>query len=152
FCYSSYYFAPVIIAGAIYLYGGSPDFRRLMLALSLANMVGYVGYVAVPAVGPYIYQPSPFHDRLPSATRGANYVVSIIDSAKGSARDCFPSMHTANTTIALLAAFSFRRFAGWLFLPIALGLYLSAIYLRMHYVVDVVAGFLLAVTVWALAP
>jgi membrane-associated phospholipid phosphatase len=32
----------------------------------------------------------------------------------------------------------------WAHLPIAFGLYLSTLYLRVHYVVDVAAGFVLA--------
>jgi membrane-associated phospholipid phosphatase len=68
------------------------------------------------------------------------------------ARDCFPSLHTAHTTVALAYARRFHRVAFLAFLPIALGLYVSTVYLRMHYVVDVAAGFATAALAIALGP
>ena len=152
FCYASYFFAPAILGGTVYLFGREADFRRLMLGISLTTLIGFLGYLIVPAVGPYIHQAALFHGRLPGATAGTHYVISAIDAGKGAARDCFPSMHTAHTTVVLLGAFAFRRWLGWAFLPIALGLYVSTIYLRMHYAVDIFAGFAVAVGAWWLAP
>jgi membrane-associated phospholipid phosphatase len=152
FCYASYFFAAPILAGLLYLGERGPAFRRLMLGVSLATLLGILGYLAVPAVGPYIYQAALFPGRLPGATAGTHYVVAAIDAAKGAARDCFPSLHTAHTTVVLLATRAFRRSLFWAFLPIALGLYVSTIYLRMHYAVDVAAGLAVAGTAWWLAP
>jgi membrane-associated phospholipid phosphatase len=152
FCYASYFFAPAILGGTTYLFGERRHFRRLMLAISLTTLIGFLGYLLVPAVGPYIYQAARFAGRLPGATAGTHYVISAIDAGKGAARDCFPSMHTAHTTVVLLGAFAFRRALGWAFLPIALGLYASTIYLRMHYAVDIFAGFGVALVAWWLAP
>lgn len=152
FCYASYFFAPAILGGTIYLFGREADFRRLMLGISMTTLIGFLGYLIVPAVGPYIHQAALFHGRLPGATAGTHYVISAIDAGKGAARDCFPSMHTAHTTVVLLGAFTFRRWLGWAFLPIALGLYMSTLYLRMHYAVDIFAGFAVALFAWWLAP
>ena len=58
-------------------------------------------------------------------------------------RDCFPSGHTEIALVVLLYAWRFERryFCG--LLP-AVGLLLfSTVYLRYHYVVDVLAGALL---------
>jgi membrane-associated phospholipid phosphatase len=152
FCYASYFFAPPLLGGLIYLAAQRAVFRRLMLGLSLTTLLGFLGYLAVPAVGPYIHQAARFAGRLPGATAGTHYVISAIDAGKGAARDCFPSLHTAHTTVVLLAAAAFRRRLFWLYLPIALGLYVSTIYLRMHYFIDIVAGFAVALAAWWLAP
>src|SRR5262245_25722127 len=127
FCYASYFFAPAILGGTVYLFGREADFRRLMLGISLTTLIGFLGYLIVPAVGPYIHQAALFHGRLPGATSGTHYVISAIDAGKGAARDCFPSMHTAHTTVVLLGAFSFRRWLGWAFVRFALGLYVLTI-------------------------
>jgi membrane-associated phospholipid phosphatase len=50
-------------------------------------------------------------------------------------------MHTAHTTVVLAFAWRSLRPFFWIYLPIAIGLYVSTIYLRMHYVVDVFGGF-----------
>ena len=65
---------------------------------------------------------------------------------RGSNRvDVFPSLHVAARAFML---FFDRRFARWryrLYLPAAVGLWVSTVYLRFHYGIDVLAGALLAV-------
>ena len=68
------------------------------------------------------------------------------------ARDCFPSLHVAHATVVAVIAFRFRRRLFVALSPIALGLIVSTIYLRMHYVIDVVAGAVVGVGAVALAP
>jgi membrane-associated phospholipid phosphatase len=67
--------------------------------------------------------------------------------AHGSNRvDVFPSLHVAVSAFILLFD---RRFAVWryrVYLPAAIGLWISTLYLRFHYGVDVIAGALLAIT------
>jgi len=60
-------------------------------------------------------------------------------------RAAFPSLHAASSLVALLFAYRYVRVWFWLALPFALGLWVSTIYLRHHYFVDLLAG-------WALAP
>ena len=60
-------------------------------------------------------------------------------------RAAFPSLHAAVSLVALIYAWRFLRAWFWLLLPFCLGLWVSTIYLRHHFVVDLIAG-------WALAP
>jgi membrane-associated phospholipid phosphatase len=148
-CYASYFIAPPLLAAAIYWTGNRPLCRAFMLSGVLTSLVGYLGYLAVPAVGPYVYQASLFPTRLPGGGPETHLFIQAIDDLKGVARDCFPSLHTAHTTVALFYAARFHRLAFAVYLPIALGLYLSTLYLRMHYVVDVAAGLATAaLTIW----
>lgn len=145
FCYLSYFFAPAILASLIYWAGKRQLFRDFLVSLCVTTLLGYTGYLLVPAVGPYLYQAELFPDRLPGGgLRNTDVVIQTIDSLKGYARDCFPSLHTAHTTVVLAFAWRYSRLAFALYLPIALGLYVSTIYLRMHYAVDVAAGFVTA--------
>jgi len=151
FCYLSYFFAPAILAALIYWTGHRQLFRDFLVSLCVTTVVGYSGYLLVPAVGPYVYQASLFSGRLPGGgLESTESLISVVDALKGYARDCFPSLHTAHTTVVLVFARRFDRRAFFAYLPIALGLYVSTLYLRMHYAVDVAAGFATAaLAVWA---
>jgi membrane-associated phospholipid phosphatase len=144
-CYLSYFFAAAILACLIYWAGRRALFRDFLVSLTIATMIGYVGYLFVPAVGPYLFQRDLFPGRLPGGgLRLTEQVIASVDALKGVARDCFPSLHTTHTTVVLVFAWRFRRRVFWAYLPMALGLYVSTMYLRMHYAVDVAAGFLTA--------
>jgi membrane-associated phospholipid phosphatase len=149
-CYMSYFFAPAILAALIYWSEQRQLFRDFLVTLCVTTLLGYTGYLLVPAVGPYIFQADRFPQRLPG--RGLSSTASVIltiDAIKGYARDCFPSLHTAHTTVVLAFAWRFSRAAFLAYLPMAIGLYVSTMYLRMHYAVDVAAGFATAaLAVW----
>jgi len=150
-CYLSYFFAPVLLASLLYWRGERVAFREYLVSLTVVTILGYLGYLLVPAVGPYVYQAALFPTRLPGGEQ-THFFIAQIDSFRGVARDCFPSMHTAHTTIVLVFAWKHARRLFFVFLPIALGLYLSTVYLRMHYVIDVIAGFGVSALAAALGP
>jgi membrane-associated phospholipid phosphatase len=151
-CYLSYFFAAAILACLIYWAGHRALFRDFLVSLTVATMLGYVGYLIVPAVGPYLYQKDLFTARLPGDLPLTEQLIASVDALKGVARDCFPSLHTTHTTVVLVFAWRFRRVAFWAYLPMAVGLYISTMYLRMHYAVDVAAGFATAAAGVALGP
>jgi membrane-associated phospholipid phosphatase len=67
----------------------------------------------------------------------------IVD-ANSNRVDVFPSLHVAASAFML---FFDRRFARWryrVYLPAAIALWISTVYLRFHYGVDVLAGALVA--------
>ncbi|WP_026212095.1 phosphatase PAP2 family protein [Longispora albida] len=138
-CYVSYAFAPPIYAGLQYLRGRMREFRDFSLAIAITAFIGYCGYLLVPAVGPYIFQADLYPDPLPNWGHGG--LMDTLNKMKGSARDAFPSLHTAMTTVVLGLMWRDARRLFWTYLPIALGLYVSTMYLRVHYAVDVAAGF-----------
>jgi membrane-associated phospholipid phosphatase len=141
-CYVSYAFASPIYAGVQYFRGRYRAFHDFALAITVTAFIGYAGYLLMPAVGPYVYQHSLYADPLPGWHHGAGTVLRAIDQMKGSARDAFPSLHTAMTTVVLGMMWRDARKLFWIYLPIGLGLYLSTMYLREHYATDVAAGFL----------
>ena len=59
-------------------------------------------------------------------------------------RAAFPSLHAAVSLVALVYAWRYVRAWFWVLLPFCLGLWVSTIYLRHHYVVDLLAGWVLA--------
>jgi membrane-associated phospholipid phosphatase len=142
--YASYFVAPVILACVLYWRDQRRAFREYLVSLTVVTLLGYAGYLCVPAVGPYVFQADLFPTRLPGGGAETHFFIQQIDDLRGVARDCFPSMHTAHTTVVLAFAWRAERRFFFVYLPLALLLYVSTVYLRMHYVVDVAAGFAFA--------
>ena len=150
-CYGAYFIIPGALAAFLYAAGPAARglFRDYIVAGSLTAVLGFVGYLLVPAVGPYVFQADLFPTRLPGGGYSPVFLQAV-DDFRGIGRDCFPSLHAAHMTVALVFAHRFRRALFVAMLPVGLGLYVSTIYLRMHYVTDVVAGIALgAVAIFA---
>jgi membrane-associated phospholipid phosphatase len=150
YCYVTYAFASPIYAGLQYVRGRYRAFHDFALAITITAFLGYTGYLLLPAVGPYVYQHTLYAHPLPGWGHGG--IMNIIDKMKGSARDAFPSLHTAMTTVVLGMMWRDARKLFWAYLPIALGLYVSTMYLRVHYATDVAAGFVVGFVALYIAP
>ena len=102
--------------------------------------MSYLGYYALPALGPGYFPetiPAPECVNTPGVTRS---VALTLFSLEGRMHDIFPSGHTI---IALLVLWQGRRHRvrGWpLLIPLVAGLVAGTVYLRYHYGVDVLAG------------
>jgi membrane-associated phospholipid phosphatase len=149
-CYVSYAFASPIYAGIQYYRGRFRAFHDFALGITITAFIGYTGYLLLPAVGPYLFQHGVYPTPLPGWGRGG--LLDAISNLKGSARDAFPSLHTAMTTVVLVSMWRDARKLFWAYLPVGLGLYLSTMYLRVHYATDVVAGFVTAAIALCVAP
>jgi membrane-associated phospholipid phosphatase len=60
-------------------------------------------------------------------------------------RDAFPSGHVDITVLTMLLAFKFKARIRWVILVLGLSLIFSTVYLRYHYVIDVIGGALFAI-------
>lgn len=104
--------------------------------------LGFLGYLLVPAAGPYIAFASAFNRPL---VGGALWHLDQRMVALGSnGVDVFPSLHAAVSVYILAFAWRHSRRELWLLLPLTLGICCSTIYLRYHYLIDVICGVLLA--------
>jgi hypothetical protein len=115
------------------------DAVRFYEGLFTVYAVGFVGYLLVPAQGMWLDAPAAFAH--PIAGGWLTALDARVVAAGSSRVDVFPSLHVAVS--AFILAFD-RRTAPWrarLYALPALGLWLSTVYLRYHYGVDVVAGF-----------
>jgi membrane-associated phospholipid phosphatase len=77
--------------------------------------------------------------------------VAKLVAANGAQKDIFPSLHTALPLFLLLFSFDHRKRAPFAYTWPALGFFVANIiaatmFLRWHYVIDVVAGVVLATT------
>ncbi|MBI5051070.1 MAG: phosphatase PAP2 family protein [Nitrospirae bacterium] len=147
--YSSYYFLPVILGAVLKITGKEAAFNRSLFLVILCFYLSYAGYILVPAIGPRYTM-----NHLQGIELHGIFLRDFIDSAlnaiEGTKRDAFPSGHTAVTLVVLYLAHRFQKSLFRVFLPVVVALLISTVYLRYHYVVDVIGGILLSVfTIWA---
>jgi hypothetical protein len=144
--YISYMYAAPALALSFWFLGKREHFNRFIGAITICGALAYIGYVLVPVVGPkYV-----FPDRWLEASPGA---LSFIDDIKGRNRDCFPSLHTAWTTLYLIASWRGLRVLFWVYLPMAIGVYIATFYGGYHYIPDIIAGHALALfAYWVAKP
>jgi len=143
FTYILYFFFPPLLGFVLYFRRKIGPFRDSMLAVVIACFLGYIGYLLVPAVGPKYFQSALYTRELAGGTIGSS-IIYTVDTLKPIPRDCFPSLHTALTTIVLFFAYRHSRILFYVVLPLAVSLYFSTLYLRYHYFIDIVAGWALA--------
>ena len=76
-----------------------------------------------------------------------------LNNLENTKTDAFPSGHTAIALLSLYYAWKFReKTYTTVLVPSVLALILSTVYLRYHYVIDVIAGVLLAALTIIIAP
>jgi membrane-associated phospholipid phosphatase len=152
FAYISYYFIPISLGVMLIVKGRFKDFEEVLFGILLCFYLSYVGYLLVPAIGPrftlsYLQtgdlQFYPFIEAIQDA----------LNDLEKNKTDAFPSGHTSVSLMSLYYAWKVREkklFAG--LIPVVTGLIISTVYLRYHYVIDVVAGIALTGLTIALAP
>lgn len=135
----------------------SRDYRQVAefgLGMTIIAAVGHTLYVLVPGFGPYLALTDQFENALPSGFWW-NTVLTTVETG-GALKDIFPSLHTGFTTFIVLFSFHHRKRLPYRYsLPIVAFFVVNIIgatmYLRWHYLIDVVAGLLLATAAYVLA-
>lgn len=125
------------------------DAQSFLLGINLMYMLGFIGYLLVPAGGPYLAFPAEF-PYPPQGGPMTTFLVNLV--AQGiTGMDVFPSLHSG-VTIYVWGFFllnGYRRTA-LLLTPVMLSIVVATVYLRYHYGVDLLAGILLAILVLAM--
>ena len=156
FMYSSYSaFLIYILVFSMYLYVKKENtvFRETLVSVILTFYIGYIGYVFFPAVGPKFTMSHMFETSLMGTeiTDRLSFLMNY-EISEYTRRDCFPSLHNGIIFLILLFAFKQSRTYAFFFLPFAISLFISTLYLRYHYFIDMIAGFALAAIIFYLGP
>lgn len=149
--YSLFVPAVLLVAALLWQRREYAKFRYYAFLTALGFLVSYIGYYLVPARGPRFL----LADLQQAPLRGLwlfQPLQAILDRLESVHYDAFPSGHAELTIIAwwgsrLLSKRLFRAYSVY-----AVFLILATVYLRYHYVVDVLAGMLTAGMLIALSP
>lgn len=152
FAYALYFFFPLVIMFFLSQEERHFEFREMALAVTFTFIMGFIGYVLWPTSPPRYFitdsytMPAILHgpllyDRLQAAWDG----LSVIPCG------AFPSLHVGISTVALLYARKFSHFSRlyktlwYLYIPLVVSLWFSTVYLRHHWVIDIFAGWTVAI-------
>jgi len=119
-------------------------------AILLVFSIGHSLYMVVPGYGPYRAMADAFQHPLPNGL-WHDLIMDAVHSG-GALMDIFPSLHTGAPTV--LALFSYRnrkempyRYTWPVVTFCTVNIIIATMFLRWHYLIDVIAGFSIAVSV-----
>lgn len=150
FAYVFHLFNIPIVACFIYACRPRARFREMMAGLLVVSFAGLVGYVLVPAIGPLYTLHGQYTVPLSTPLAVLNREMEFMDFAR-IRRDVFPSLHVAISFVVWLYAWRNSKRLFWILSPFILSLWVSTVYLRYHYLIDCVAGLVLAPLSYAAA-
>ena len=135
-CYLFFFY--YLIAGPAYYYFTDLNlFRKIGVGIFSVYGLGYLGYILVPAIGPY---------ELMGVREGGLFGETgnlfVINHTNGF--DAFPSIHFGVTLFLLVFDWWHYRCRFWLLLLPTLGLWGATVFLRYHYFVDLLGGLVVA--------
>ena len=109
--------------------------RRTLLAYLTVWLTAYACFLAYPTVAPR-----------PVAVLGRGFAAWSLRwlYAADTPYNCFPSLHVAHSFVSALACYRVHRKVGIAALLSACVVAVSTLFARQHYVIDIVAGILLA--------
>ncbi len=138
--YASFYFIPITAVAVLGWRRGGAAFDQALFTVAFCFLLSYLAYFLWPTLPPYRFLPHP-----PSADGLwlAAELRRALDAAELHRWDCFPSGHTMLSCASLMLAWRVRALF-LILLPIVALLIASTLALRYHYLIDVLAGALLA--------
>ncbi len=150
FAYTFHILNIPIVGCFVYLRRPRHRFREMMAGVLVMTFIGLVGYLLVPAVGPMYTLRDQYTVPLRAASGLFNRQIEFMDYARIQ-RDVFPSLHVGISFVVWLYAYRNSRRLFWILSPFILSLFVSTLYLRYHYLIDVMAGLILAPICFLLA-
>lgn len=146
--YFSYYLLIPALGLVFYVRGRHERFQRFVFSSVLTFLACLAIFTLFPVLGPnYVFERS---SRTIPFGPIARFVHRLVD-AGSSPGTAFPSSHVAVSIVVLLAALRWARRWVWLFAPVVLGLWWGTVYGVFHYVVDGIAGSLLAAALFGIS-
>ena len=145
--YASFYFLPFTLCLILYLKKPRFEFHINASMILMGFYLSYIGYYITPAIGPRFtlnhLQSFPL-----TGVLSFDFIRNMIAQTEGIMRDCCPSGHAMISLLTVLLAWRYMR----AFFPIAVIwaflIIFSTVYLRYHYVTDLIVGMALGFVVY----
>ena len=144
--YFSYYVFPTLTFVLLYFSKDTAAFanaRNYLLAIVIGWYGAFIFYLLLPAAGPDIAFPENYTVPLQGLSPLTNtYLENLAKYLKESfVRNTFPSMHFAIILITNYFAYKYRNKYFWFVtLPVGTLLAIATVYLRQHYLIDLVGS------------
>lgn len=136
FIYALGYAIPVV---AVFAIPDSRRFAQLVIGFILTLAIAYTTYLLFPV---YLERPDLVPDSLATRMLALEY--------EDPSYNHFPSLHVAISVLAYLSSrHGLKR--KWPFLALVLGVSISTVFIKQHYLVDLAYGAVLAAVAWTIA-
>ncbi len=138
-CYLLYFPMPLVTAVYLYQKRNWKELERMIFVFMMCYFTGYAGYFMFPASGPRFNLQELQTVNLDGLIF-TDAIRSLIAVLEPNSLDAFPSLHTSILVTTLICTYRvWRQYFYWL-IPLAVGIFISLVYCRYHYVIDIVAG------------
>ena len=141
FSYFSYYLIVFVVPLIIYLKRRS-EFEELIFIIIFSFYSYYLIFALFPVIGPQFYFPGEQAEIVHPGLFGK--IVLFFQYAGETPTGAFPSSHVGLSWIILLASIKLNKKLFLAILPLAILICFSTVYIKAHYVVDVIAGLISA--------
>lgn len=152
--YANFYLVAPSVVMILWFGGQRAAARHVLLGTILCFYTGYLLYVIFPAAPPRLYFGSL---GLFTVTLKGGPITNFQEALIGlmpnhAARAAFPSLHAAVSCLSIYYAWKYCRWFVPILVTFVIGLLVSTVYLRHHWVVDLLAGALLVPFIIWLTP
>lgn len=146
--YFSYYLMPLIIIFLLFK-KASEQLREFGFILITSFLIYYLFFIIVPAVGPQFHFDYPENHIEAQGIFGR--IIKLIQENGEVPTAAFPSSHVGMALIMMIWLTKHLKKYLKYFIPFVILLILATVYIKAHYVVDVIAGILTAPLVYYLS-
>ncbi len=136
------FFVYLLFSLIYYFVGEVGVLKKFIIGLFTIYGIGFLGYSWVPAAGPCHAMAD--HFTVPLEGWWITRLNAAVVARGSNGVDVFPSLHCAISAFFLFFDLHHRPWRFRLYVVPCVGLWISTIYLRYHYLVDVICGFALA--------
>lgn len=160
--YATFFFLPVILGIDLILQNRMKELDYTAFIIVYGFILSFIGYLIVPAIGPRftLHDFSQNNIELPGlfltdflrevVNSGESIPSGTPNPAQVVQRDVFPSGHTQMTLLVIILSFRFGSRLKYFFLINGTLLIFATVYLRYHYVIDLIGGALfMFFTLWS---
>lgn len=150
--YSIFYLMPIIFACELYLWHRYEELKYAMFVIFVGFYLSFLGYLILPAIGPRftIHDFSSIDTELPGLffakllrhfiDFGESIPAGVPNPEQFAQRDAFPSGHTIMIVLIAYLSRKIRSNSFYFYLPYAILMIFSTVYLRYHYVADLIGA------------
>ncbi|MBI5324690.1 MAG: phosphatase PAP2 family protein [Ignavibacteriae bacterium] len=142
--YFFYFPMPLILVILLFYRKQYKNLEESLILLFITYYGAYITYFLVPVEGPRFHlahlQTIPLNGIILSQP-----IMNFIDFFEPNKLDCFPSLHAAIMLVTMFITFKYAKKLFYFYMPWAILIMISLVYCRFHYVIDILAGTVLAV-------
>jgi membrane-associated phospholipid phosphatase len=142
--YLFYFPMPIIVMVLLYRNNRLKEIEEGFFIFLSCYYLAYTIYFIVPASGPRFY----LHEFQTIPLDGyflSNPIRELINKLEPNKLDAFPSLHAGIVMSTMIVSYKFARRMFNIFVPIVIGITISLVYCRYHYVIDIIGGFLVSI-------